>query len=382
MKINLMYVLVERAPPLVNLLFNIAALLLSALRRGWYIAAGAASILCFALVPFEEYAGEMVINFHVALLVVPVATTAWHFASGRKKQTSDNGGSEQAAADPLLGPQLEYFTIKHTCGHSSRIALSTVEKWISEGSISESDVSGGSLEVHASCELCSIKEAAKNRQKRTALPKKKIAASVIACVVLFAAGLYGFTSGIAAPAIDQISGIQNFISSDSAGDLLSGKGSVDDLASLTSAVPGGEQLQIEGIEPYSFSDGHVIVNGRQFALEVADTSEEKSRGLSFSEGLQPDQAFLVQYGQHSRITVSLLSADFAVDVLWLDGNNVVDIAEGVTECKVASLDHAMESSGGGCVYQPSASADSILYVDAGAVESAGIEKGDAAEFTD
>jgi uncharacterized membrane protein (UPF0127 family) len=245
---------------------------------------------------------------------------------------------------------------------------------------SDANVAVKELNLEVPCKRCSAAAPAKNRSPKVVKPA--IAGAIVLVVIA-----YGFTSDIANSIIGQVASLsesaasmQNFASSGGASDLLSGKGSVEDITSLKDAIPGGDKLELAGVEAYSFADGYVAIGESSvFRLEVAGTNDEKSRGLSFSEGLQQDQAFLVQNPRST--TVTLLSASFTVDILWLDGDTIVDIAQGATECDIGSFDVNAASSGAGCIYKPSVSADSVLYLDGGAVVSTGIAEGDVVELT-
>lgn len=323
------------------------------LRGRWYIVTAIVSVLFLLFVPFEKIAGGSATYLDVAFIIIPVAVIAWRVISrGRKKEAKSS----------------QQVTIRYACGHSTKVDRKQVEEWAGGSSIDLHQ-----LDLKVQCKMCLAAKSA--RKKKVSL---KVVASAIACALVLVIIGYGFASGIAGPMINQAtrlsgsaSSMQNFASS-GADDLLSGKGSVEDITSLKNAIPGGDKLELAGVEPYSFADGYVAIGETNvYRLEVADTNDEKSRGLSFSEGLQPDQAFLVQNPKST--TVTLLSASFTVDVLWLADNKVVDIAQGVTECKANSLDQITQSSGNGCVYKPSVSADSVLYLDGDTVEKAGIK---------
>ena len=330
------------------------------LRGRWHIVAAAAAVLCLLFVPFERLAGGLAAHFTIAFALVPTALVAWRVASRSKKQM----------------PTPDSVTIKYACGHTSKMDRAEVAE------LAGSKINVSQLDLNVSCKQCSAAAAPVAKKKKIS---PRLVGSAIASVVVLVIVAYGFTSGIANSMISQaaslsgsVSSMQNFASSGGASDLLSGKGSVEDLTSLKNAIPGGDHLELAGIEAYSFSDGYVTIGSSVFQLEVASTDDEKSRGLSFSEGLKADQAFLIQNPKST--TVTLLSASFTVDVLWLAGDKVVDIAQGVTECKVTSLDQITQSSGSGCVYKPSASADSVMYLGGGTVASTGLAEGDIVEL--
>jgi uncharacterized membrane protein (UPF0127 family) len=332
------------------------------LRGRWHIVAAAASVLCLLFVPFERLAGGLAAHFTIAFALVPAAIVARRVVPRSKKQrpaTPDN------------------VTIKYACGHTSMMDRAQIAE------LTGSEINVSQLDLHVSCKQCSAAAAPTAKKKKVSL---RLVGSAIAGVVVLVIVASGFTSGIANSMISQaaslsgsFSSMQNFASSGGASDLLSGKGSVEDLTSLKGAIPGGDQLELAGIEAYSFADGYVTIGSSVFQLELAGNNDEKSRGLSFSEGLKPDQAFLIENPKSA--TVTLLSASFTVDVLWLANNKIVDIAQGVTECKVMSLDQITQSSGSGCVYKPSVVADSVLYLDGGTVASTGLAEGDIVELT-
>jgi uncharacterized membrane protein (UPF0127 family) len=335
--------------------------ILGILRGRWHVVAVAASVLCLLLVPFEVFAGNLAAHFTIALALVPIAIIIWRVAPRVKNKTPKTPN---------------HVTIKYACGHSSKMNRAQVAEWAG------SKINISQLDLSVSCKQCATAPVAKRKRMSPRLVGSAMAGAIVLVIVA-----YGFSSGLAGSIMGQatslsgsITSMQKFASSGGASDLLSGKGSVEDITSLKNAIPGGNKLELAGVEAYSFADGYVAIGeANVFRLEVASTDDEKSRGLSFSEGLQPDQAFLVQNPRST--TVTLMSASFTVDILWLDGDAIVDIAQGATECDISSFDVKAASSGAGCIYKPTASADSILYLDGGMVKHAGIEKGNVLELT-
>lgn len=65
-------------------------------------------------------------------------------------------------------------------------------------------------------------------------------------------------------------------------------------------------------------------------MEVVDTAEARTRGLSGRNELLPNQAMLFDFGSEGRRCMLMKDMNFSLDMVWLDEDNViVDIEPGV-----------------------------------------------------
>lgn len=394
-----------------------------------------APAIVLLFVPFEQALGddELVTRIHIGLLATTAGAGAFQLIKARKPRERESSteliasGGESGNIEHLtkstnnrklgidfrgLLPRMsvrskskaaaaskellaaDSISLVYSCGHSFAFARSTIKDWINQGLIPNIDTSKGVLKLAVVCSHCSKTKQKPEivTQKKKSLKAKKIFIPAIIGCVLVIGGLFGSAfipdTGFLDSAIQQIStitggmiNVNDYVSSGSSNDLLSGEGSVDDISSLEGAIqnlPGTENIQLGGLKPYTFSDGHVKIKDNLFALEIANDENEKSRGLSFSEGLKPDQAFLVRYDQPTKTSISMVSANFYIDILWLDADNeIIGVQAMVTECKLSSTD--LESSEE-CVASPPSDYYSVLYIDGGTAEGLGIVEGDVAEI--
>ena len=105
-----------------------------------------------------------------------------------------------------------------------------------------------------------------------------------------------------------------------------------------------------------------------FLLEVADTGEEKARGLMNRPSLPPDRGMIFVYDAESVRRFWMLNTLIPLDILFIDGQNtVVDIQTMAPEPGVPASELT--------IYESAAPAQHALEVNAGAAERCGIVVG-------
>ena len=89
-------------------------------------------------------------------------------------------------------------------------------------------------------------------------------------------------------------------------------------------------LKLESVE---FPRGMIKLDDKILEVQIADTKELRTRGLSWSEKLPYDEGMLFVFdgsGTHSMWMIGML---FNLDIIWLDENyNVVAIEKNVPSC--------------------------------------------------
>ncbi len=71
----------------------------------------------------------------------------------------------------------------------------------------------------------------------------------------------------------------------------------------------------------------VILNGRSFTVESANTEAEKQRGLSGRQSLAPSHAMLFIFDTDSEHCFWMKDMRLSIDIVWLDANNKVAAIE-------------------------------------------------------
>lgn len=110
----------------------------------------------------------------------------------------------------------------------------------------------------------------------------------------------------------------------------------------------------------------VTINNYVFTVDVAVTSAEKERGLSFRNSLPNNHGMLFPYDNAQQYRFWMKDMKFPIDILWIRDKTVVDITKNA----------AVETDSELTVYAPRAPADTILEINAGLSDELGIKIGD------
>lgn len=109
-------------------------------------------------------------------------------------------------------------------------------------------------------------------------------------------------------------------------------------------------------------------------VEIAKTDKEREKGLSDRKSLCQDCGMLFIFDQPGNYTFWMKGMNFDVDILWISGDQVVDITYG------AKAPAKEDSTAPKTVYQSRVPADKVLEVNSGWVEKNKIFVGDKIEY--
>ena len=101
-------------------------------------------------------------------------------------------------------------------------------------------------------------------------------------------------------------------------------------------------------------------------IEIADTLEERIKGLSGRESLNENAGLLFVHSEPGIYGIWMKDMLFAIDVIWLD-----------SEYRVVDMAHHVRPDSFPEIFEPSGLALYILEVNAGFAKRNGIEIGDA-----
>jgi uncharacterized membrane protein (UPF0127 family) len=73
----------------------------------------------------------------------------------------------------------------------------------------------------------------------------------------------------------------------------------------------------------------VRINNTVFTVEVAATSAAQERGLSYRNSLPTNAGMLFVYSTPSRYPFWMHEMRFALDFIWIDNNQVIDLSENI-----------------------------------------------------
>ena len=126
--------------------------------------------------------------------------------------------------------------------------------------------------------------------------------------------------------------------------------------------PDYEILKIEILNPVTQL---VELRGK---VEVADTMLKKAKGLSGREMLKENSGMLFVFEKPGKPTFWMAGMNFPLDIIWINGNKIVDISKNI---------QAPKNTGGlPVIISPSTKIDKVLELSAGAVEKFNIKIGD------
>jgi len=115
------------------------------------------------------------------------------------------------------------------------------------------------------------------------------------------------------------------------------------------------------------SHPEVCFRGFCLQIEVAESSQERQRGLMFRESLDEDKGMLFVFEKEGIYPFWMKNTLIPLDIIWLDNaGEVVDIKKNAAPCQ-----------GGVCeTFTPKGEAKHVLEINAGIVDRIGLSIGD------
>jgi len=114
----------------------------------------------------------------------------------------------------------------------------------------------------------------------------------------------------------------------------------------------------------------VLVGNKVLEVTVARTLAEREKGLSDRASLCPDCGLLFLFDQPGIYPFWMRKMRFDIDILWIKGNQIVDITYGARKPSQGEFDAPRT------IYQSQVPVDKVLEVNAGWVTAKGIKVGD------
>lgn len=110
---------------------------------------------------------------------------------------------------------------------------------------------------------------------------------------------------------------------------------------------------------------------RCFEIEVAETQEERFKGLQNRQFMSADHGMLFVFPESKKHRFWMKDTYISLDMIWMDGNKkVVTIIPNVLPCKTEQCP----------VYTPDHDASYVLELNAGTTIEIGLKVGDQATF--
>ena len=106
-------------------------------------------------------------------------------------------------------------------------------------------------------------------------------------------------------------------------------------------------------------------------MEIADNNQERERGLSDRQTLNPDSGMLFIFNQEDRHSFWMQNTQFPLDIIWLDKEKkVVSIQSGAPTCQIDPCP----------MYTPDKPGYYVLELTGGLSSKIGLKVGDKVEF--
>lgn len=122
-------------------------------------------------------------------------------------------------------------------------------------------------------------------------------------------------------------------------------------------------------------DTKIAIAGKALSVQIAKTEKEREQGLSDREKMCSDCGMLFIFDSPSIYYFWMLRMHYDIDILWLDGNKVVDIVYDAKKPSVADFDSPKVR------YFSRVPIDKALEVNAGWVKEKGIKIGDLLQYS-
>ncbi|OGG80718.1 hypothetical protein A3A39_00130 [Candidatus Kaiserbacteria bacterium RIFCSPLOWO2_01_FULL_54_13] len=130
-------------------------------------------------------------------------------------------------------------------------------------------------------------------------------------------------------------------------------------------LPGLPSADISATNTLAVASSTVQLNDRTVRVTVADSNEERERGLSGRGGLAPDEGMLFIFPEDGVYSFWMKDMRFAIDILWISREGVVvDVRENVSPETFPA------------VFEPRIEARYVLELPAGWVKEYSVEVGD------
>jgi hypothetical protein len=124
----------------------------------------------------------------------------------------------------------------------------------------------------------------------------------------------------------------------------------------------------------------IYIEQLPLSVEIADTSEERTRGLSGKVGLEPNEGLLFVFDNLGAHGIWMHQMKFPIDVVWIAPTSDTSSSGGGETLRIVDLEQYIQPDTFPHVFYPKRNALYVLEVSAGFTEIHGIEVGDQVRF--
>ncbi|HYC79431.1 MAG TPA: DUF192 domain-containing protein [Candidatus Binatia bacterium] len=133
-----------------------------------------------------------------------------------------------------------------------------------------------------------------------------------------------------------------------------------------------QTVQEDNTRHVPYSDGLINIAGRSISFEHADTPDKQIRGLSNRDTIEENQGMLFTFSVPSLPVFWMKDMRFPIDIVWLKGDEIVDITKNAMPEPGVSDDRLR-------TYSPKKPADQVLELKTGWADRNGLKIGDKIE---
>lgn len=135
----------------------------------------------------------------------------------------------------------------------------------------------------------------------------------------------------------------------------------------------GRQTSIP-FAPQTPEKNQLKVGSIQINIEIADSADERKKGLGERESLATDSGMLFIFEKPGKFGFWMKGLSFPLDFIWIREKKVVDIIKNAVVPDSGAKDEDLP------IYMPREEVDMVLEVNAGFVDGNGIKVGDILEL--
>lgn len=118
----------------------------------------------------------------------------------------------------------------------------------------------------------------------------------------------------------------------------------------------------------------ISINNTPFFVEIADTDEKRTQGLSGRDNMPENRGMLFVFGTNNTYSFWMKDMRIPLDFIWIDENTVVDITENIPPPDSDQKDSRLP------LISPGSPVNKVLEVNAGFVAQHNIKTGDVVSF--
>ncbi len=123
-----------------------------------------------------------------------------------------------------------------------------------------------------------------------------------------------------------------------------------------------------------YSDGSLKIADKEISIEIAETQDQQSQGLSGRESIEENQGMLFIFPLPDFPVFWMKDMNFPIDIVWIKGDAVIEITKNVQPQPGVPNEKLI-------TYSPRKPADKVLELKAGWADRNGLKVGEKVEVT-